>query len=157
MAKGSRKMVDATDNQIGQDGIVTMSTTGEAILARPDIEIVDGPAWEDRAAELAFMEEPVEVVVHESPDPQAEDPVPTFVNGRAQWFFRGQPVTVKRKYVERLARAKPIHYKNEEYTEADGGKAVRWPKRSTLHYPFAVLRDDNPKGRPWLRKILAEV
>lgn len=155
MARG-RKAIDAGEHQIGQDGIVNMSTIGEAALARPDIEVVDGPEWKDRAAELAFMEERVDVVVHESSDKQAEPIVEVWVNGRAQRFIRGQVQTVKRKFVERLARAKPAHYRNEEYIDAEGGKAVRWPKGHTLAYPFAVVRDENPKGPAWLRKVLAE-
>lgn len=156
MARAQRKKVDATDHQIGQDGIVNMSTIGEAVLDKPDIEIVDGPQWKDRAAELAFMEERVEVMVHESSNENEEDIVSVWCNGRRQNFIRGVPVVVKRKFVERLARAKPTSYKNEEFVDHEGAKSVRWPKKTTLRYPFSVIRDENPRGAPWLRKVLAE-
>lgn len=154
----ARKKLDATSVNVGQagEGVVTMSPTGDAMLDKPDIQIVSGPKWKSLAEELAFMEELVEVVVQTTGEKGAEPIVPVWVNGRLQNFIRGLPVVVKRKYVERLARAKPEAFRNEEYTDAEGNKSVRWPKEASLRYPFAVTRDENPKGIPWLQKILAE-
>lgn len=156
MAKGRRNAIDASEVTIGQPGVVTMPSNGPAELEKPDIQIVSGPEWKSLAEELAFNEELVEVVVHTTSEKGAEPIVPVWVNGRLQNFIRGQKVVVKRKYVERLARAKPESYRNEEYTDTDGNKSVRWPKEASLRYPFSVTRDDNPRGIAWLQKILAE-
>ena len=152
----NKKAIDATDYQIGQSGVATMPAEGEARIEETDIQIVDGPKAMKKAEALAFMEELVTVVVHHSTDENAEQLVPIHVNGKTQLFPRGEPVTVKRKYVEGLVRAKPVNYRSEEYVNQSGDKAYRYPRNMGLRYPFQVERDDNPKGRDWLKKILAE-
>lgn len=150
------KTVDATDHQIGQDSVVTMAATGEPELVRDAIQVVDGPNWKNKADNLAFAEEPVTVTVHPTSDKYASQIVSTAVQGRTQNFIRGQSVTVKRKFVEVLARAKPVNFRNEEYVNSEGDKAFRWPSTTGLLYPFQIDHDANPNGRAWLRKILAE-
>lgn len=151
-----RKVIDATDHQIGQPGVVTMSVTGEAVLDKPDIQIVDGPSGMKKAETLAFMDEVVEVEVATTTDKFEPQFVQLWNDGRIQVIPRGIPTPVKRKYIEVLARMKTDSFRNEEYRDSDGNNSVRWPKTVGLRYPFAVIRDDNPKGLPWLRKILAE-
>lgn len=151
-----KNRIDATDLQIGQPGVVTMPLAGVATLERPDIQPVDGPQFKSLAEELAFMEEPVTVVVMGSSDKNAEPVVEVGVNGVPQRFIRDVPITVKRKYVERLARSKPVAFRNEEFTDGDGNKSVRWPTSAGLRYPFQVQEDKNPRGMAWLRKVLAE-
>lgn len=154
----ARKIIDATDNQIGQEGIVTLSSTGDAkdALEKPEIQVVDGPEWKDKAALLAFMEEPVTVVVHTSSDKYAVQIPEIWVDGRVQRFLRGEEIVVKRKFVEGLARAKLDSYQNQEYTDENGDRNFRYPKSVALKYPFAVTRDENPRGAAWLKKVLAE-
>lgn len=153
-----RSMVDAGDMPLGAVGDVTLNPTGDArdALERPDVEIPDGPPSLDFLAELAFMNEPVTVIVHESSDPLAE-PLPEIrCNGRLQIFPRGQEVVCRRAFVEVLARAKPVHYGNVEYVDGEGNKAVKYPQKKSLRYPFSVVDDKNPRGRAWLKKVLAE-
>lgn len=154
----TRKSIDATDQKIGQEGIVTLSPTGDAkdSLDKPVIQVVDGPLWKEKAAMLAFMEEPVTVVVHTSPDKYAVQIPEVWVDGRVQRFLRGEEITVKRKFVEGLCRAKLDSYQNQEYVNENGDRAYRYPKNVSLKYPFAVTRDDNPNGGAWLKKVLGE-
>lgn len=159
MGRTAKKVLDADEQQIGQDSTRVIHNdpdTGSPSLSVQEIEPVDGPNWKEHAAAMAFMEEPIEVLVHESPDKNAQVIVETFVNGTSQRFIRGVPITVKRKYVERLARAKPITYGQERYTDYDGFDAYRYPSRTGLQYPFSVINDPNPKGAAWLRAVLAE-
>lgn len=157
VAKVTReKVLDTREQQIGQEGVVTMKPHGDPELDKPDIQVIDGPRASEKAEELAFMEEPVTVMVLESQNEFDHAIVTIGVNGRNQNFVRGQPITVKRKYVEGLARAKPVGYRNEEYTMEDGTRSFRYPKRTGLRFPFQIVRDDNPRGADWLRKILAE-
>lgn len=156
MAKYQRKTIDAMDHQIGQDGVTTMEPVGPAILDKPDIQVVDGPNFKEKAAALLFNEEPVTVTVATDADKFSSRIVTVRVNGRVQNFIRGEAITVKRKYVEALARSKPVNYRNEEYLNTDGDKAFRWPSTTGLLYPFQVNEDRNPNGPAWLRKILAE-
>jgi hypothetical protein len=153
-----RSMVDAGDMPLGHVGDVILNPTGDArsSLERPSIEVPDGPPAQDFLTELAFMNELVTVTVHESSDPLAE-PLPEIrCNGRLQIFPRGQEVVCRRCFVEVLARAKPVHYGSVEYVDNDGNKAVKYPQRKSLRYPFSVNEDANPRGRAWLKKVLAE-
>lgn len=126
-----------------------------------DAEVVIAPAPSQGGGdnkqfdELKFMEEFVEVMVHESTDPNAENPIYTACNGVAQYFFRGQVQKVKRKYVYILACAKEHGISTPEYTAADGSRATGIKKTSSLKYPFSVIADANPRGATWLKSVLA--
>ena len=119
------------------------------------IEVVDKPLAADYQAALAFMEEKIEVMVHETTDPNAENPVQVAVNGINQFFMRGQPQTVRRKYVEVLARAKRGNITTPEVTQG-GERTATIRKTQALAYPFSIIRDDNPKGPAWLKQIMQE-
>lgn len=152
-----RRELDAATADVGaaQAGVVFIPLEEDPSLQRPDIQIVDGPnamAW---AEEMAFMEEKVIVNVHTTPDPNAENPVPVFVNGRSQYLFRGVPTIVRRCFVERLARAKLTGYR-QDLSEVEPNKYNRLYMETGLLYPFSVVRDDNPKGSAWLTKVLQE-
>ena len=84
MPRRGSKHIDATNLQIGQDGVVTMANTGEALLERRDIQSVDGPQFKSLADELAFMEEPVTVLVHGSSEKNAEQIVEVGVTRRGK-------------------------------------------------------------------------
>jgi len=133
-----------------------MSSTGAPAIEHPTIEVPDGPVSKGKLEMLAFMNELVVVQVHEDNSNYPEPLVQTWNDGRLQIFIRGQEVTCRRCFVEVLARAKPVQYANVEYVDAEGNRAVKWPKRTGLKYPFTIVRDDNPNGRAWLKKILAE-
>jgi hypothetical protein len=119
------------------------------------------------AAKLAFMEEPVTIRLEEnSKSDFPETHAPCAVNGRgaeifvngswisATWLPIGLDLTIKRKYVEVLARARTenIRTKHDEATvERPQNKVER---RSTANYPMSVIEDRNPLGAAWLSRIL---
>lgn len=131
-------------------------------LLKPDkdeehyLEGIEGPAAMSRANELAFNEELVKIVVHDSTNPNEENPVQVASSGRRVFIWRGQETLVRRKYVERLARAKITAVGQKRAVDAEGNNSYSYPKTSALKYPFSVVEDINPKGRDWLRKILSE-
>ena len=149
--------VDTTNEQVGQEGTVTMEVTGPAKLEHPAIEpVTDLTNFKEKAAILAFMDEIVEVEVHTSTDESEPQFVQLWNDGRSQVIPRGIPTPVKRKYVEVLARLKANKFRNEEFRDPAGNESVRWPKTTGLRYPFNVVTDPNPRGRSWLRGVLAE-
>lgn len=156
MPRYTRKTLDTNDQQVGQAGVATMPITGDAVIEHSAVEIPDGPVDKDFADALAFNNELMTIQVHTSTDKTTSRCVPVWVNGRIQMFIRGQEQTVKRMFVERLARCKVTSYTNEEFRDGDGNMSVRWPKTDSLAYPFSVIEDKNPNGPAWLRKILAE-
>lgn len=131
----------------------------------PDIEIESNIYdAKERAAALAFNEEPVTIIISQDNNPQnnPEPYVYLSVNGRGAgpngvpWVPRGVEITVKRMYVERLARARPSSYDSVERQNAQGEKEVVYPRTSALKYPFSVIEDKNPKGARWLSALLSE-
>lgn len=153
----TRTAIEAAELDLEKQAPRDMPTDGEARLDPPRIEVPDGPVLDKTHTEmLAFMEERCIVNIADSNDPRAENPVPLGVNGRMVYVLRNQDTIVARKYVECLARAKKTTYRQEHYKDGNGDDAIRNMPHTALQYPFTVIRDDNPKGGAWLRKVLAE-
>ena len=152
-----RKEISTTDMQVGQESQLLMPT-GELIRPEePEIQVPDGPSISEYAKALAFMEEPVTVMVHETSNDNEAPLVDVYVNGVAQFFPRGEAVTCKRKYVEGLVRAKPTAISTDVRERNSENPQNVINRRSALRYPFSVVEDKNPNGSAWLRKVLAEV
>lgn len=151
---------DTTDLDVGQkthidmpaEGLIDRSAMREQAVEPTDIVAASGV--DEYAKELAFYEEPVEIEVHESSDRDNPDPiVDLYCQGVPQRIIRGQPIVVKRKYVQILANARQVSMSTE--ARVDNGEAInRVNKRSALRYPFSVIHDANPRGRDWLRQAL---
>ncbi|HUV64405.1 MAG TPA: hypothetical protein VMW24_10945 [Sedimentisphaerales bacterium] len=138
----------------------------------PRIMIAEGPAVEtlhkepivvsqrqrnmtpDKIAALKFNEEILSVRVAESGNP-TDDPLPfVIVNGVKQYFERGTEMQVKRKYIERLARAKKTTFSQVKLPNNEGYRNI---PHTTLEVQFSVLEDPSGQvGRDWLKGILAE-
>ena len=112
----------------------------------------------DKEAMIKFMAEPVTIVMHETSDRDGDTNFFVGVNGFKKVFFRDgvTEYTVPRYIVEGLARARPVHYDNQEFTKSDGERATRWPSRRGVRYPFRVVTDMNPSGADWLAAIFRE-
>lgn len=106
------------------------------------------------AQEALFLEEYIEIMVHESTDKNAENPIFTSDNGISQYFYRGQVQRVRRKYVGILAGCKEGAITTPEYTTPDGARAIGIRRTLSLKYPFSVVSDPNPRGAAWLRSLL---
>lgn len=147
------------DENIGQGKPRELRSEGpsEFALDKPDIvqvaRPIDGPKMELEA----FMHEKVEVIVHESEDPNAE-PHPCIQNGGAtQYFIRGKKMWVRRKFIEVLARARSTRYTQLETMDEFGGKKYSMVPHASLRYPFEVTNDPaGEKGRLWLQAIRDE-
>lgn len=151
--------VRSTDNmQVGQNQSHIMPAFGPVDVENfaDQFQVVDGPEWPQKADALAFMEEPVMVRLATTTDPNAERFPHVGVNGVNQFFERGKPQVVKRKFVEALARSKPVTVKTLDAKDFDGNDTKVIEKTTGIRYPFEVLRDDNPRGPAWLSKVLAE-
>lgn len=150
------KKQDTTEMEVGQHTHIDMP--GEGIIDRSamreeGIEVVTGVKLDDYAASLAFMEELIEVEVHESTDPNAMPIIDVYCQGVPQRFVRGMRQTVKRKFVQILCDARQQSLRTT--TKVDGeGVVNRIDKHSALRYPFSVTHDANRAGRDWLRAAL---
>jgi hypothetical protein len=100
------------------------------------------------------MEEIVEVMVHEAQGENPDRIVDIYCNGVPQRFIRGEPIKVKRKYVEILANARTQNMKTNVVREGDN-VYNRVDKHTSLRYPFQMT-DSNPSGNAWLRGLLGK-
>lgn len=122
----------------------------------PVVETVAQSAdFRELAADEAFMNERLTVMVHATTDENQPTHIIVNCNGVNQPIIRGVPTLVKRKYVEILARMKET-----KYTQITANPAApdltEMRARHGLAYPFEVTDDPNPKGRSWLQNVLAE-
>ena len=157
-----RKIIESQDTTPVQPADIGGEFDTVYVPEVPEIEIVPGATkgvkgkggLDPYFQELAFNEEMVEVMVHESTDDNAENPVFTSCNGVPQYFYRGVPQRVKRKYVGILASVKEHGITTPEYTAQDGSRAVGIRRTSSLKYPFSIISDTNPRGPAWLKSLL---
>ena len=158
----SKKIIDSQDTTPQQPPQIDGNFDTLYVPEPPEIETVSGTTKSVKgkgglsahAQELIFNEEFVEVMLHESTDENAENPVFTSCNGVPQYFFRGQPQRVRRKYVAILASCKEHSVSTPEYTAGDGSRAMGIKRTSSLKYPFSIISDPNPRGAAWLKALL---
>lgn len=167
--RGPRPKLEAESAH--QPGDVIIPAVGAVPQHEAVIERVSDMSTVDEKTEmLKFMEEPVRIMIHESSDPNPEPVVYCAVNGegallikdsagrafRTPWLPRGQEITIRRKFVERLARARRTKIRTEEVRDANGDRATAVKRQTALQYPFQVVEDRNPKGPAWLKSVLAD-
>lgn len=143
--------VDAGAEYLGHE---QQGAIGE-IRTTAGIDVVDKPMPKDALDLEAFMNEPVTIIVNPATDPDEPRLVQVGVNGVNQFLARGEPITVKRKYVEVLARAKRTNF-TQTLDERLGEGMNHLKAMHLLRFPFSVIEDRNTNGGPWLRGVLAE-
>lgn len=107
------------------------------------------------ASSELFMNEMVTVLVHSTTDENQSPHVILNCNGTNQPIMRGVPTTVRRKYVEILARMKETKYSQVTRNPAAPDQ-IDMIARHGLAYPFELMEDANPRGRAWLSNVMAE-
>ena len=128
--------------------IITDDQSIEPVVAREM-----GKGFDEKIALEAFMQERVSVEIHETTD---ENLPPNFllnVNGLNQLMFRGQVQSVRRMFIESLARCKETKYRQE--VDPIHLEKTNMVPRHAYTYPFNVI-NDTPKGKAWLAAIRAE-
>lgn len=146
------KQIDTRNEYLGKENEFNIDEIGTG--APRDIEIVDRVVTDSLEMEK-FMHEPVTVMIADSNDENDVELIQVQVNGIRQFFQRGRAQTVKRYFVERLARAKRTSY-SQTLDDRQGETMNTMKPRHAQRYPFTVIEDANPKGGPWLRNIMAE-
>lgn len=149
----ARGRINTENEYLGKDASFNIDEIGDGPL---NVEVVDRVLGKDKFEEEAFMNEKVTIMLADSTDPNDTELVQIGVNGRNQFFRRGFPQTVRRCYVERLARMKRTSY-SQDLDERKGESVYNTMRpHHALKYPFTVVEDQNPKGAAWLRNLLAE-
>lgn len=147
----ARKEIHAGAEYLGDEEVRTVGEIG----GHAGIDVVDKPLPKEAFEMEAFMNEPVTIVINPPQDPDEPMLVQVGVNGVNQFIPRGEPIAVKRKYVEVLARAKRTDFK-QTLDDRLGEAMNHLRSMHSLRFPFSVIRDPNPNGGAWLTGVLAE-
>ena len=121
-------------------------------------QTIETPATTEFGREMqeeAFMNELVTVRLADTTDENAAQHIILSVNGTTQPMFRGVAQTIKRKYLEVLARCKESKY-TQRTANPNEPDRIAMVQRTAFAYPFELIEDKNPKGAAWLANILAE-
>ena len=159
-----QKSVEPMEMDQAKLGDVSFDESNSKLDAGSDIAIQgDLVNFNEKAAKLALMEEQVRVIIYEDTNQNNPEPMVFLaVNGegagphKTPWVPRGVEITIKRKFVERLLRAKPVSFKSSIRQNAMGEKESVYSRSSALKYPFSVIHDDNPRGPAWMKQVMAE-
>ena len=126
---------------------------GIEIADDTSMEIVQMTDFQKAIEDEAFMNEIVTVLVAATVDENAPSHVVLGVNGMNQPIFRDVPTSIKRKYLEVLARCRETKYSQRTNNPMEPDRIENIP-RTAFAYPFQVLEDKNPKGSAWLQAVM---
>ena len=163
----ARKETISADFPIDQKADIDMPESGQiqreqTIVHASADELVSGTV-----KELAFLEEPVTILIYPSREKNPPLVVDCWVNGKgAEVFVNGQwhefnclpiniPVTTKRKYVETLSMSKTDAISTETGSTMDEHPHNRIRRMTSANTAFSVVEDRNPLGVEWLRRIMS--
>lgn len=103
----------------------------------------------------AFMQQPVEIHMHDAPDENEPQVVEVTVNGVYKAIVRGNSNTIPRSHVEALCNAKQQRVQQKKIVSADGSMGFQEQVVTRLAYPFSVIHDPaGRKGADWLKSKL---
>ena len=121
------------------------------------IQVVENEALTSYAQDLAFMAEPVEVMILASHDKNDTTRlVSVSVNGKSYYMLRGEWQVVPRFVLEVVLRAKRETWQFGYRKAADGSTFETSNAYNVLRYPHHY-RDKNPKGQAWYDSIKDQV
>lgn len=163
----ARRELNNTDTKIEQKGVIV-----DEVLERGTIVRADESLMKAIADDLAFNEQPVTIVIHRSSEKNSPDSYYCGVNGEcpevmrngkwARWPTHYLPVdtrlTIKRKFVEVLVRAKAdnIETWHQAPAEADqntGHIRQRLTPRTSAFATISIIEDKDPRGGAWLTEM----
>ena len=148
------KETDTRDMEVGQIPDITMKD-GDLVTGGLTLEPVDKPLHKAYLDDLAFMEEEITIMLNETTDENAENPVIVGNNGIFKQFFRGVPTRAKRKFVDGLI-VKSSRVSTPEVQNGGGERTFAIRQHPAQKFPFTLMEDRNPKGIEWLRRRMAE-
>lgn len=166
--RAARQQVHSYDTTPQQPSDVILPETGDIERSAEIIQPLEKTAKDPYYDELQFNEEPVTIELLQSQDENASPWVPAWNNGRGaemlingKWIVAtylpvGQMITIKRKILEQIVRAKPDKVSTNVIEQQGQDPINKINRRTFMKYPLTVHEDKNPKGQDWMRRILAE-
>jgi len=123
-------------------------------LIRPGEESFDQEAWDSLAGDLAFMNEPVEIMLLPNQDGMRDSArfQSIGVNGKKYYFLRGEWKTVPRFVAEAIITAKKDAWSFSYKRNPDGSTSDVNQMQRVNRWPYQ-FRDPTEKGTRWYDAI----
>lgn len=147
--------IKTSDVEIAGATSVDLSSGVEKV-ERPDLitvtdDTLASPHVKEYANDLKFMEDVLTVVVGETTDPYADNPVFCAVNGEKRSLMRGVEYKLQRKFVDSLIKRED-RIKTVNFKDADGVDQTRVDRIPALRYPLSIISDPAGEvGRRWFQ------
>ena len=164
------KEIDSRDLQSPVKRTVTLPGVGESIDDHSHVVKIDSELNDKALKEEEFLNEPVTILINRSMEknfaPRCTGLIAIngiwaemLVNGnwvRVGYLPRGRAITVKRKYVEVLARARYDSFQTEVLQPVNEDPINNVNSIANYTLPFQMIKDEHqPEGQEWLEKLLA--
>ena len=134
------------------------SPDGDLKLEMSGLRSVNDPEFKEKAAQMAFDQEVIEIMVMASTSTYPDHTFNIGVNGKLRMVVRGQRIPMPRNYVEVLLRAKVSSYGNHEIVNSiTGEREVKNPETKSHRYPLQIITDKNPLGAQWLERVVNDM
>jgi hypothetical protein len=158
MARGPQREAHSPDyiNNEGDGDVLDFANLKWGGASAADISIVSEREFKDAAEYAAFMADPIIITLHTTTDKNAPPSVYAAVQGDGGWLPRGKKIRVPRSIVEVLARSQVTAFKTTQNNNMAADEAMDTTRSTAQDYAFSVLHDPNPKGVPWLRRVMHE-
>lgn len=160
-AIGTTELAHTGDMPVGQQLAqpFDIPPLGEPLVREPEaVEPVAAPLTPNDFDAIMFMEELVKIRIEPLQEKHPRKIVDVYVNGVAEWIPVGRPWILRRKFVEILARAKPISVQTQHEGIGEGEDGMpnnRIIRNTSSMFPFSVLQDSQ-RGIEWLNRLMAE-
>ena len=162
-------ITEKTDrNDVGREKSNGHRLFGSRLKHDGDLVLLDGiEVTEEYLAELAFYEDPITIIINPSTHKNAASIFENWNNGRgAEMLINGRwliikdlptekPITVKRKIVEQMARARVMGIQTNHEEPPVPSPRNEIIRTSSQVHSFSILKDDSPRSVEWLEMIYA--
>ena len=148
-------LADQAASNIIDNGVIPEEALDPSKRLIPGIE--GQPITGDFLETVKFFEEELEIMLFESADVNAPNPVELGCNGEFRRVYRGVPTKLRRKFVD-LLFAKKDNVTTPEIVNGSGDHTFCVKRTTHMAYPFQVLSDPSPqKSIEWQKKRMQEV
>lgn len=122
------------------------------------IDIVQPLQMKALADDEKFMNEKVVIEVEMDDEPNSPIFIPSGHNGIMQWIKRGEPQTVKRKFLYSLIAAKQVKLAVAFGRNGDGTEFNRATPTAKSSFRARLISDPNPQGgMKWFQAVASSL
>lgn len=160
-------ITDKTDrNDVGREKASGQRLFGNRLKHAGELLVLDGiEVTQDYLDELAFYEDPITIIINPSTHKNAASIYENWNNGRGaevlhngKWLIIkdlpvNKPITVKRKIVEQMARARVMGVQTVHEEPPIPSPRNELIRTSSQVHSFSILKDESPRSTEWMTMI----